>query len=118
MSSAQARNRGERTIEDGLLTIRTGPLVEPCVLTLSGELDLSNVDSLHGELRRVAAARLQTLVLDLSRLRFVDSLGVSCLLKAARLYRERPRLRVLRGSTEVERVLRLTGVGELLPYAD
>ena len=105
-------------MEDGALTIRTNPVLDATVVTVSGELDLSNVASLQANLRRVAAARLETLVLDLSRLEFIDSMGVSCLLKAARLYRERPRLKVVRAPTAVDHVLALTGVGELLPYVD
>jgi anti-sigma B factor antagonist len=118
MSSEPAGDLEERRIDDGPLTIHTGTLTESCMLRLEGELDLSNANTLSGELARVATGPVSTIVLDLGGLTFVDSTGISCLVQAARSYRDRPRLRILRPSGEVGRVLALTGVDRVLPYAD
>jgi len=56
------------------------------VVSLRGELDLTNVDELSGALRATVAA---SVVLDLSRLVFVDSAGVRAVdAEHARLRRE------------------------------
>jgi anti-sigma B factor antagonist len=107
-----------RTVEDGLLKIRILPERESCELKLSGELDLSNVPSLDHELRRAVSLPLSTVIVDLSGLAFIDSLGIACLVKAVRHSNGGPELRMRRPSAEVARVFELTGVGEILPYAD
>ena len=104
-------------IAEGSLTIEVGPELETCLVCLAGELDLAGAPALERELERLLSGELQTVILDLEALEFIDSLGLQCLLRAARSSRANgDRLRVLRPTTgQVARVLELTGVGDVLP---
>jgi anti-sigma B factor antagonist len=62
-------------------TTRAGPAV---TLKISGELDAVTVDDIRGELDQIVADGGDRVVVDLSALRLVDSLGVRALLSAFR----------------------------------
>jgi anti-anti-sigma factor len=68
-------------------------------------------------LRRAIDGEAQV-VLDLSALQFIDSEGLRCLVKAAQELAETRRLGVIRPSSEVARLLSLTGIDEVLPFLD
>jgi anti-sigma B factor antagonist len=88
-------------------------------VALKGELDLSTVGRVQDELERVESARPPVLVLDLSRLSFLDSTGLRCLLGAAERAREHGRrLVIVRGSNAVQRVFSITGLDERLEIVD
>jgi anti-sigma B factor antagonist len=85
----------------------------------AGELDMASVPWLEAELRRLLDGSGATVILDLSGLDFIDASGLHCLIRAARRSREAGRsLRFVRGSGEVDRVVRLSGVGGSLPFID
>jgi anti-sigma B factor antagonist len=66
------------------------------------------------ELRRVEGER-PLLVVDLRKLRFIDSTGLKLLLSAnARAQRDGRRLRVVQGQNPVRRIFHFTGVEKLL----
>jgi anti-sigma B factor antagonist len=89
------------------------------IIAVSGELDLASSPSLEVELERVSDADLELLVLDLRRLEFMDSTGLSVILKAhQRLADEGRALYVVRGSQQVQRLLDVTGVAERIQLAD
>jgi anti-sigma B factor antagonist len=89
------------------------------VIAVRGELDLANGDELQRELLRVEATDARSIVVDLSGLRFMDSTGIRVLLSAdARSRADSDRLTLLRGPAAVQRVLEITGVVDLLPFAD
>ena len=116
--SAQSQPN-ERTPGGDLLTIRTVYDGDRGVMKLFGELDVTTVVMLDTELHRIEAESLAGVVLDLSGLEFIDSLGIACLLAAGRRAAEHGRELVMaRPRPEVDRVLRLTGVDDLLAYAD
>lgn len=109
----------ERTPGRDLLTIRTVYDGDRGVMKLFGELDVTTVVVLDTELHRIEAESPAGVVLDLSGLEFIDSLGIACLLAAGRRAAEHGRELVMaRPRPEVDRVLRLTGVDDLLAYAD
>jgi anti-anti-sigma factor len=84
-------------------------------VTLLGELDISNATRLEDDLRRVEAGNPALLVLDLSRLDFMDSTGLRLLIGADSRAREAARRLVLiRGNEMVQRVLRVTRLDERL----
>lgn len=86
------------------------------VLRPRGELDLAGAGPLETELRRVEATDAAAIVVDLTGLEFIDCSGVRVLVEAHRRSREGGgRLRLVPGVGQVDRVIRLTGVGELLP---
>lgn len=88
-------------------------------LALRGELDLSTVDKLQSELRRLEAASPPLLVLDLSKLTFLDSTGLRCVLTADERARESGRrLVIVRGPEPVQRVFEITRLHERLEIVD
>jgi anti-sigma B factor antagonist len=108
-----------RELTSGALTVRSGRDADGYVVGLSGELDLAAVDLVAQEMERARASDATSIVLDLSKLEFIDSTGIQLLLKLDLDSRANgDRLRVTRSSRPVERVLRLTGVDARLPYAE
>ena len=86
---------------------------------LQGELDISTAGPLEDNLQRVEADGPSLLVVDLSRLDFMDSTGLRLLISADQRARAEGRRFVLvRGNDIVQRVLRLTGLDERLEIVD
>jgi anti-sigma B factor antagonist len=89
------------------------------IIAVSGELDLASSPSLQEELDRVAASDSQLLIIDLRSLDFMDSTGLSVLVRAHQRAEEHGRqLAMVRGPQQVQRLLSLTGVGEKLTLVD
>ncbi len=88
------------------------------VLAVVGELDLATTPALEAELER-AGTGPELIILDLRGVAFMDSTGLSLLVKAQRRAREsRRRLVVVRGGSQVQRLLTLTGVADRLTMID
>lgn len=86
---------------------------------LRGELDLSSVGKVQDELRRVEADAPPVVLLDLSKLTFLDSTGLRCLVTADQRAREDGRRLVLvRGPGPVQRVFSITRLEERLEMVD
>lgn len=86
---------------------------------LVGELDLSSVAKVQEELRRVEQSPVGTLVLDLSKLTFLDSTGLRCIITADERAREAGRrMVVVRGPEAVQRVFSITRLEERLEMID
>jgi anti-anti-sigma factor len=89
------------------------------VLTLFGELDVVSAPELQQTLSEVLAQPHARVMLDLNGLRFVDSVGVSVLIKAKQRAATNGRTLVLRRPTEqVERVFALVGLADWLEIED
>ena len=85
------------------------------VIAVGGELDLASAPALESELEAAAQSDAALLVLDLRELEFMDSTGLSVIVKAhQRLSEEGRTLSVVRGPQQVQRLLDLTGVAERL----
>jgi anti-anti-sigma factor len=82
------------------------------VITVAGELDVSNAHELQTVVRSIAANHAGPLVFDLSGLRYIDSAGIAVLLDAAS---RRGTVRLRDPSAAVRRVVELTGLSEVLP---
>lgn len=105
MTSLSLETRQE---EDGAVRIAVG-----------GELDLSTALTFDEEVRRAEDARPQTIVLDLRRLRFMDSTGLRLIMSAQARARTRGRrLAIVQGSDAVKRLFRLAGVHRRLEIVD
>lgn len=65
-----------------ILEVRTEDRNGLVHVALVGELDLSTVAKVQDELRRVEADSPPTMVVDLSRLTFLDSTGLRCIVTA------------------------------------
>lgn len=86
---------------------------------LVGELDLSTVGKVQEELRRVEETAPPTLVIDLSRLTFLDSTGLRCIVTADERARDAGRRMVIvRGPDPVQRVFAITRLEERLEMVD
>ena len=89
------------------------------VIGVSGELDLASSPALEHELEQGAAARAELVIVDLRALEFMDSTGLSVLVRAHQRATENgQRFGIVRGPQQVQRLLSLTGVAERLPLAD
>jgi anti-sigma B factor antagonist len=89
------------------------------VISVSGELDLASSPALEEELERVAKSDATVIVVDLAELEFMDSTGLSVLVRAHQRAEENGRrLGLVNGSQQVQRLLTLTGVADRLTLAD
>jgi anti-sigma B factor antagonist len=88
-------------------------------VALRGELDLSSVSKVQEELERIEQSSPPTVVLDLSKLTFLDSTGLRCLVTADERARQAGRRVVLvKGPTSVQRVFTITRLEERLEMVD
>ncbi|MDQ5833151.1 MAG: STAS domain-containing protein [Actinomycetota bacterium] len=86
---------------------------------LVGELDLSTVGKVQEELRRIEEPAPPTVVIDLSRLTFLDSTGLRCIVTADERARDAGRrLVIVRGPDPVQRVFAITRLEERLEMVD
>jgi anti-sigma B factor antagonist len=89
------------------------------VISVGGELDLASSPALEEELERVAQSDAQLVVVDLRNLEFMDSTGLSVLVRAhQRAEENNRRLGLVNGSQQVQRLLTLTGVADRLMLTD
>jgi anti-anti-sigma factor len=91
------------------------------VLAVSGELDLAAAASFEAALDSALATGVARIVVDLTALEFIDSTGLSVLIKAQQRAGDTGReLGVVNPTAQVERLLTLTGLMERLslPEAD
>ena len=81
-------------------------------VTLAGELDLSNVDTLKARLEPFLQLHPHLLIFDLSNLRFLDSSGIGLLLGATEQVGS---VRLRQPSEIVRQVITYTGLSGVLP---
>ena len=83
------------------------------LIAIRGELDLASGPVLEAELARISPEQTRAVVVDLRRLEFMDSTGLSIIVRAHRTYAESEcELCLVRGTPQVQRLLDLTGVAE------
>jgi anti-sigma B factor antagonist len=88
------------------------------VLTLGGELDLATVPVLHERLDHAMRGRAAVIV-DLSRLRFIDSSGLRMLVRSERQLRgSGGQLVLVRGPRAVHRLFELTSLDSHFEFCD
>jgi anti-sigma B factor antagonist len=89
------------------------------LIAVSGELDLASGPALESELDKVTAPQTTLVIVDLRELEFMDSTGLSIIVRAhQRLSEAGCELSLVRGSTQVQRLLDLTGVAERVRLVD
>ena len=85
-------------------------------VTVAGELDIATVEQLERALVSVEEGDATMIVLDLSRLTFIDSTGLRLVLDLNdRCGGEADRLRIVAGSPALERLLDIVGLRDRLP---
>lgn len=103
-------------VHDGLLAVELQEEGERVRCCLRGELDLSNACTAETKLEEALGSKRPVLI-DLSKLEFLDSTGIALLVTAL----GRPDARRIEfipsGTAGVRRVLSLTGLEERLSYA-
>ncbi len=89
------------------------------LLSVRGELDLASSPALEQELERVAASSPALVIIDLRGLDFMDSTGLSVLIRAHQRAQEGGhRIGIVNGSRQVRRLLSLTGVADRLTIVE
>ena len=96
-------------------TIRTDELDDVTVLRLAGDLDMAGVPALNEALEPAQRANTSRLVVDLRRLTFLDSMGLSALIAAHTAGQE---IAFVRGEPVVHRVFEITKMDERLEWVD
>jgi anti-sigma B factor antagonist len=81
------------------------------IVTVSGELDISNAAALQAAVDSILAKRPERVIFSLSGLRYMDSAGISVLLGAAA---EVKAVQLRHPSPVVRRVVELTGLAGVL----
>jgi anti-anti-sigma factor len=113
MSSSRRALRVLPTLEVALTDQGTTRTVAP-----SGEIDLATVAAVEDSLSAALSDGLETVVLDLGAVTFVDSTAINMILRAhARAKAQAKRFVVLPGPIEVQRVFELCSLLEVLPFA-
>jgi anti-anti-sigma factor len=89
------------------------------VIALGGELDLASSPALEEALERVFDSDTKFVVIDLRALEFMDSTGLSIIVKAYQTADDRERqLFLVNGPPQVQRLLSLTGVADRVSLID
>ena len=102
-----------------ILDVRTEDRDGLVHMALVGELDLSSVAKVQEELRRIEADAPAKLVVDLSKLSFLDSTGLRCIVTADERAREQGRrIVIVRGPDAVQRVFTITRLEDRLDMVD
>lgn len=115
----QLQPPGERGFVPDLLTVKVSRNHDEAVVALVGELDISTrhrVTDALTELERTAPSRL---VIDLSRLSFLDSTGLALFVALDKHCRENggPALKIRPGPPAVQRLFELVGAAGRLPFS-
>ena len=88
---------------------------DPYLIALEGELDSSNAEAVETEFTLAEESAAKRIVLNLSRLAFIDSTGLRMLVMAKRRSdADADRLRIRPGKDQVTRVMALTGIDSYL----
>lgn len=89
------------------------------VLAVAGELDLASSPTLEEALDAVTETTPELLILDLSALEFMDSTGLSVLVRAhQRALEAGRRFALVKGGSQVQRLLSLTGIDDRIVVAE
>lgn len=89
------------------------------VIVVQGELDLASSPELEEQLERASNSGTELLVIDLRELEFMDSTGLSVIVRThQRLVEQGRELSLVKGSPQVQRLLDVTGVAERLRLVD
>ena len=89
------------------------------MVAVGGELDVASGPALEQELGKAEASDAQLVIVDLRALEFIDSTALSILIKAHQQAEgSGRRFAVVRGQSQVQRPLGLTGLEERLTLVD
>jgi anti-sigma B factor antagonist len=115
--AAPPLSSGESGPENGqTLTVRIEPIgASACVVSLAGELDLSTIPRVEKQLFEQLRSK-SGVVVDLTKVSFIDSSGIALLIQAFRAGDGGGVLNtVIADGSQVDRVFRLAGIDRALP---
>jgi anti-anti-sigma factor len=87
------------------------------LVLVDGELDLATVPELDDTLTKARADDMDV-ILDLDRVSFIDSAGLHLLLRHSGGQRTTRRLRLTKGSAQVQRLFDVSGMAHLLTFVE
>jgi anti-anti-sigma factor len=90
---------------------------ETPVVTIAGEIDISNADDIADRLRAALSNRSQALLVDLSRTTYIDSAGINVLFELSLALRERQQELhlVVAPESPIARMLAIIGLDAAVP---
>ena len=101
----------------GYFEVRSARDGDAHVIAPIGELDIATAPVVQQELERVEATGARSIVLDLSGLTFISTIGIRLVLEAeARSRANGNRLTLLRGPAAVHRAFEISGLLDRLPF--
>lgn len=101
----------------GELAVETRHDGEDVIVVVVGEFDLATAEPVREALMRAIPVARRRVVVDLSELTFIDSIGLHTILDAHKRCRDgRPTLVIRPGPPNVQRVFKLTGAVGYLPF--
>jgi anti-sigma B factor antagonist len=108
--------RRTRTVTDqrgGTVKVNVSHEGREVLAVIDGEVDADNCETLGAHIEPALDDQVDTLVLDASRLTFIDSSGITELLRLRDLMQERGGVCRIQDPTEqVRRILEITGLGD------
>jgi anti-anti-sigma factor len=108
-----------RTIETGALSILVVENDCELIVELRGELDLECSEAFEQQLQAAIASDAQRVVIDLSGLGFIDSVGMATIYRAAEYSRDNVgRLGLRRCAPALERTFEVMGLRDSLPLLE
>ena len=88
------------------------------IVEVGGEVELHSANQLRDELLRAGAVEYPCVVVDLSRVTFIDSTGLGVLVGALKRVREKGELSLVCPQRQVRRVFEITGLTKVFPMFD
>jgi anti-sigma B factor antagonist len=96
-------------------TVQLQPRSDVALITVSGELDIASAPELEQTLEQIRPELTTLVIVDLRELEFMDSTGLSIIVRAhQRLAESGCELTLIKGQPQVQRLLDLTGVADRL----
>jgi anti-anti-sigma factor len=88
-------------------------------LALTGELELGSANTLQAACKRLFAAGLRSLTIDLSGLMFIDSTGLAAIILANKICeRDGHDFWLIPGPRAIQRLFEITGLIDVLPFRE
>jgi anti-sigma B factor antagonist len=98
-------------------TVQLQPRSDAVLIAVSGELDIASAPELEQMLDQVSPEQTKLVIVDLRELEFMDSTGLSIIVRAhQRLSEHGCELTLIKGPPQVQRLLDLTGVADRLRF--
>jgi anti-sigma B factor antagonist len=108
---------GLSVFQEGALHMEVGASADSCAVRLRGELDIEVAPLVEAELMRLLREPRGSVTVDMSDLEYIDSIGLRCLVMAAReAEASNSRLVFRRPGGDVARILKLTRLDEALAF--